>query len=63
MSPKWVGKCPQCGEWNTLEESKTESRKGKIQIGKVLDTQRITASNSVPEEKVVSSSGELDAVL
>ena len=19
-SPKWLGKCPQCGEWNTLEE-------------------------------------------
>ena len=22
-TPKWMGKCPQCGEWNTLEE-KTE---------------------------------------
>ncbi len=20
-SPKWLGKCPDCGEWNTLEES------------------------------------------
>jgi DNA repair protein RadA/Sms len=20
-SPKWLGKCPHCGEWNTLEES------------------------------------------
>ena len=19
-SPKWMGKCPGCGEWNTLEE-------------------------------------------
>ena len=20
-SPKWLGKCPECSEWNTLEES------------------------------------------
>ncbi|MFQ7281398.1 MAG: hypothetical protein ACLRP7_03800, partial [Christensenellales bacterium] len=19
-SPKWVGRCPGCGEWNTMEE-------------------------------------------
>jgi len=23
-SPKWLGKCPQCGAWNTLEETKAE---------------------------------------
>lgn len=26
-SPKWVGKCPSCGEWNTyVEESYGKSR-------------------------------------
>jgi DNA repair protein RadA/Sms len=24
-SPKWLGKCPQCGTWNTLEETKAEA--------------------------------------
>jgi len=24
-SPKWLGKCPHCGEWNTLEEATAES--------------------------------------
>ena len=24
-SAKWAGKCPDCGEWNTVEESKTVS--------------------------------------
>jgi len=24
-NPKWLGKCPHCGEWNTLEEGVTES--------------------------------------
>ena len=24
-SPKWLGKCPGCGEWNTLEETLAEA--------------------------------------
>ena len=24
-NPKWLGKCPHCGEWNTLEESVAET--------------------------------------
>jgi DNA repair protein RadA/Sms len=24
-SPKWLGKCPHCGEWNTLEETLAET--------------------------------------
>jgi len=23
-SPKWLGKCPHCGAWNTLEETRAE---------------------------------------
>ncbi len=25
--PKWMGRCPQCGEWNTLVEKAVEARK------------------------------------
>ena len=25
VSPKWLGKCPACGEWNTLEETVAEA--------------------------------------
>ncbi len=28
-SPKWVGKCPACGEWNTYEEEVQTTNKGK----------------------------------
>jgi DNA repair protein RadA/Sms len=24
ISPKWLGKCPSCGAWNTLVESVAE---------------------------------------
>ncbi len=27
-SPKWMGRCPACGEWNTMVEAPSESRKG-----------------------------------
>ena len=27
-SPKWLGRCPACGEWNTYVEAPSESRKG-----------------------------------
>ena len=24
LSPKWQGRCPECGSWNTLEETVVE---------------------------------------
>ncbi len=29
-TPKWVGKCPQCGEWNTMEEKTINAAKSAI---------------------------------
>lgn len=26
-TPKWVGKCPACGSWNTMVEQPQESKK------------------------------------
>ena len=26
--PKWMGRCPDCGEWNTLVETLVEASKG-----------------------------------
>ncbi|MDE6652134.1 MAG: DNA repair protein RadA, partial [Paramuribaculum sp.] len=28
-SPKWEGRCPSCGEWNTLVEEKISVKPGK----------------------------------
>lgn len=28
-SPKWMGKCPACGEWNTMVEEKVSAKKTK----------------------------------
>ena len=26
-SPKWMGRCPACGEWNTMVEAPAEAKK------------------------------------
>jgi len=30
-SPQWLGKCPECGVWNSLKEFKVQSSKFKVQ--------------------------------
>ncbi len=33
-APKWVGRCPDCGEWNTLvEQAVVERRFGQVSLG------------------------------
>lgn len=66
-SLKWLGKCPNCGEWNTYVEEKVQASVGK---GSLLSH---TASDSVPvklaeitqerEERIQMPSGELNRVL
>ena len=66
-SPKWVGKCPHCGEWNTLQESLVapESKNARFQSWAAETTQvqelsKVTAQE-VPRE--ATGMGELDRVL
>lgn len=66
-SPKWLGKCPNCGEWNTYVEEKVQAPAGK---GTLLSH---TATDSVPvklaeinqekEERIQMPSVELNRVL
>ena len=39
-SPKWAGKCPDCGEWNTFEES--EEPKTNIKVAKTISKQPVS---------------------
>lgn len=66
-TPKWMGKCPNCGEWNTLEEAKSIStasaKKGKIQSGIAKETEKIQTKIHKEMSRFLSSSKELDSVL
>lgn len=41
-SPKYLGKCPECGEWNTLREFKIQN--AKVKIDSQFNSQRKEAS-------------------
>ena len=62
-TPKWVGKCPSCGEWNSLEESKLDMKKWKSVSGRQIEVWKIQLGPDLLMQKLTSSSSELDSVL
>ena len=40
QSPKWAGKCPDCGEWNTLAE--TAQVRGSAKAAKAAPKQPVS---------------------
>ncbi|MTI32203.1 DNA repair protein RadA [Xanthovirga aplysinae] len=71
-SPKWVGKCPSCGEWNTYVEEviqkeekgkvawKTESSRGENSHSRPRTLEEI---NYQEQKRIDFSDGELSRVL
>ncbi len=63
---KWNGKCPSCGEWNTLEEDVREEKKpGKSTRAPVREVQikKLDEIGTDDEVRYPTGSGELDRVL
>jgi DNA repair protein RadA/Sms len=62
-SPRWQGKCPECGEWNTFQEQSapTSSRvSGNTRPGQV---QSLSEVKTGAVERISSGMAELDEVL
>lgn len=65
-SPKWLGKCPGCGEWNTfVEEKVTATKSGSAKKGLVRSSSPVPLSEiEVKEEmRMKMPSSELNRVL
>lgn len=68
-TPKWFGKCPECGEWSTLEEEVrdvTPASKGKNQLlTKSRSVSSFSLSEIKPDNELRYKTGmkELDRVL
>ncbi len=67
-SPKWAGKCPECGEWNTLaEEVKRQESKKEKRVRSFTDFSseivQLSAARSVPETRIPTGMGEFDRLL
>jgi len=64
-SHKWLGKCPDCGGWNTFVEEKVEpERKGGGPLsGPSAPPRPISTLNMAEEDRFSTGVGELDRVL
>lgn len=63
LSSSWSGKCPQCGEWNTLEQQLTESGlAGSLSSGHLLKPQSIGDSLSGDMPRLATGLPDIDAV-
>ena len=66
-TPKWVGKCPACGSWNTVVEQPAENRKkpaiAGLQRGVRKQPRSIVEIETTDELRFPTGSSELDRVL
>ncbi len=71
-SPKWIGKCPHCNEWNTYQEELIQKETAAEEKRRSWSTsQKGEASKAVPIQKIhsgkthrlVTPDGELNRVL
>ena len=66
-SPKWVGRCPGCGAWNTLEEHiekpTAPGRAKSAPVGMSRRPQSISEVDTDAEIRFSTGMGELDRVL
>lgn len=67
--PRWLGRCPECGEWNTMEEHAAETSAAALPYGKMPGTtERITpvplsSVNPMECARISTGNTEFDRVL
>ncbi|MEO8545423.1 MAG: DNA repair protein RadA [Burkholderiaceae bacterium] len=68
-SPKWLGKCPACGAWNTLIESVVQDNPGGAvrnrfaSLARTAEVSVLGEINAVETERTPTGHEELDRVL
>lgn len=65
-SPKWLGKCPSCGEWNTFDEEKVTVTKNTNKIRSNRSSQvavKLSEIETSDEPRLIMPSDELNRVL
>ncbi len=65
QSPRWMGKCPDCGQWNTMVEERFEKPKdvGAAKQGNGSEPLLLGDIQARDEDRFVTRIGELDRVL
>src|SRR4030042_1752079 len=64
QSPKWLGRCPDCGQWNALVEEAPVSNASMGPRGASMgEPQRIETISLDPQLRVKTGMAELDRTL
>src|SRR5881409_3778250 len=66
QSPKWLGKCPDCNQWNSLVEERFERAahpRGEISLGLKEEPASIGTISTAEEGRIFSGLSEFDRVL
>ncbi|MGB4882412.1 MAG: DNA repair protein RadA [Neisseria sp.] len=66
-APKWQGKCPHCGEWNTLEENvaipESQNKRFQSWAAEASQVQKLSSVTAVEVARSPTGMSELDRVL
>lgn len=62
-SPRWLGKCPNCSEWNTFAEEYIEKREKNVVFSKKKELLPLSKVSPEQEPKLITSNAELNRVL
>lgn len=66
QTPKWMGKCPNCGAWNSMEETieqKTTSAKHGVRSESTAKVQKLNDVKQEQAPRILTKSRELNRVL
>ncbi len=63
QSPKWLGKCPDCNQWNTLAEEQSQPPQGSRALAAPGKPQKLGEITSTAEDRVSCGLAELDRTL
>ncbi|HBP63410.1 MAG TPA: DNA repair protein RadA [Desulfosporosinus sp.] len=62
-SPKWLGKCHSCEEWNTFEELENQPQKTSSPSKRKTSPKRLSEILASNSDRIVTSIGEFNRVL
>lgn len=66
-SPKWVGRCPNCGAWNTMVEERVKAAKSSKSVilssRNISKPQKVSEIQAIDEPRINMPSKELNRVL
>jgi len=66
VSPRWLGRCPECGEWNTLAEEAVSRAPARLATAPVYSTNAPAPVSALPAHagrRTMTGIGEMDRVI